>query len=108
MQCKHTDVTISTRARNENVMKYVNSICYSYNNNKKTDFHTENTGVSFKRSANFSSEIQVERMKKKTHYELNQMREKWNMVTEMICDFIFVDTISMCVMHKHFGLACPC
>lgn len=87
MQCRwiHTyvhKVTISTRVRNENVMKYVNWICYSYNNKNAIKLKSSHRS---KRS-NFDSNKEIKWGEREGEKESDG---KMNMVTEMICDSIF-------------------
>lgn len=107
MQCRwiHTyvhKVTISTRVRNENVMKYVNWICYSYNNKNAIKLKSSHRS---KRS-NFDSNKEIkwrerERVRRKNEYGYGN--DLW---------FYFRDTIFFLWIHSilpsNFMCVCVC
>lgn len=80
---------------NENVMKYVNWICYSYNNKKtisaEHNTHSKSTLEMVEYDRNDNDEMADERKNFILLLRENQTK-KMNMATDMICDFIFVAT----------------
>lgn len=115
MQCRwiHTyvhKVTISTRVRNENVMKYVNWICYSYNNKNAIKLKSSHRS---KRS-NFDSNKEIKwgerEREKKSQTEKWIWLRKWFVILfsryNFLCEFTVFCLATLCVCVYDFRLKC--